>query len=389
MTSRLRSWFLQLSTFYVAAILALYIVNFQFRELVRGQWLLFTFGLGILLAAAAISKPMGLKLFKEYPDPDEQETINNIINLLIRRLKKQYRYEVTLRDTHPKSNGLLLTEFEILPGLSEDLRVGLFAEPATYKCWLRFSNSDATVTPDAVKDFRGIALKLFPVPGDKLQEDEEGTLDFLLIGHDAFFAANPKDFLNFFVNVTHYPGRLGRLIYFIPKRLRLLRNSLVGRKSYGHPFEIVWFGCAPYRFGHKVVKYKLHSEWPRSEPDREDPDYLRQRLKATLNEQGHIMDFLIQFQEDPNRDLIESTGVAWRKSQWHKVATLHIPQQNFNSTERLEFDENLTYNPWHCPPAHRPVGGINRARRDVMRAIQEFRLDQNGQQRSKPNDLAP
>lgn len=389
MTSRLRSWILQLSALYVIAIFVLYIVNFPFRELARDQWLWITLGLGILLAFAAIFKPVGLELYKEYPEPDEQETINNIINLLIRRLKKQYRREVTLRDTHPKSNGLLFAEFEILTGLSEDLRVGLFAEPARYKCWLRFSNSDATVTPDAAKDFRGIALKLFPVPGDKLQDDEEGTFDFLLIGHDAFFAANPKDFLNFFVNVTHYPGILGRLIYFIPKRLRLLRNSLVGRKSYGHPFEIVWFGCAPYRFGDKVVKYKLHSEWPRSDPDRGNPDYLRQRLKTTLDEHGHTMEFLIQFQEEPNRDLIESTGVAWRKPRWHKVATLHIPQQDFSSNERLEFDENLAYNPWHCPPAHRPVGGINRARRDVMRAIQEFRLNQNGQQRSEPNDLAP
>lgn len=389
MTSRLRSWILQLSALYVIALFTLYIVNFQFRELAQEQWLWFTLGLGILLAVAAVFKPVGLELYKEYPEPDEQETINNIINLLIRRLKKQYRRDVTLRDTHPKSNGLLFAEFEILPGLSKDLRVGLFAKPATYKCWLRFSNSDATVTPDAATDFRGIALKLFPVPGDKLQDDEEGTFDFLLIGHDAFFAANPKDFLNFFVNVTHYPGRLGRLIYFIPKRLRLLRNSLAGRKSYGHPFEIVWFSCAPYRFGDKVVKYKLHSRWPRSDPDRGNPDYLRQRLTTTLGERDHTMDFMIQFQEDPNRDLIESIGVAWRKPQWHKVATLHIPQQNFNSTERLEFDENLTYNPWHCPLAHRPVGGINRARRDVMRALQEFRLNQNGQQRSKPKDLAP
>ena len=78
-----------------------------------------------------------------------------------------------------------------------------------------------------------------------------------------------------------YGTTVGRILYFFPKRVRLLRNALVGRRSYGHPFEISWFSCAPYKYGDKVAKYKLLSIWPKSEPDRGDPNYLRKRLTET------------------------------------------------------------------------------------------------------------
>ena len=101
------------------------------------------------------------------------------------------------------------------------------------------------------------------------------------------------------------------------------------------------------------------------------------------------MEFMVQFQEDPNRDLIESTAIPWRKPQFRTVARLHIPVQDFNSADHQQFDESMTFNPWHCWPEHRPVGGINRARRDVMRAIQEFRLAQNEHRRTDVTRQVP
>jgi hypothetical protein len=396
-TDRLRQWALHLASVYVVVVCVLYLVNAPFREYVREHRLWFVDVLFALLVFAYYARPRGLELYKEYPEADEQQTIDNIIRLFIGRLQKQYAHQLTLRDTHPKSNGLLFCEFEILPYLPPEFDVGLFAEPKTYKCWLRFSNSEPEVTRDARRDFRGIALKLFDIKAtlgvdgslDTLQDDESDTFDFLFVAHDAFFSANPKDFLDFFTLLTYYGNKCGSLLYFIPKRLRLLRNSLLGRRSYGHPFEITWFSCAPFKLGDKVVKYKLHSKWEKTEPDRGQADYLRQRLTDTVKRQGHTMDFMVQLQEDPHRDLIESTGIPWRVPQFRTVARLHIPQQDFNSAEHLAFDESMTFNPWHCWPEHRPVGGMNRARRDVMRAIQEFRLAQNGRPRTNVNAVVP
>ena len=44
------------------------------------------------------------------------------------------------RDAHPKMHGVVRAEFIVEPGLPEELRVGIFREPKTYRAWIRFSN---------------------------------------------------------------------------------------------------------------------------------------------------------------------------------------------------------------------------------------------------------
>jgi hypothetical protein len=321
-----------------------------------------------------------LELYQEYPEPDERETIGAITDLLIDHLKVQYRDQPKLRDTHTKSNGLVKATFRVLPDLPQDLRVGLFKEPRSYDCWIRFSNSDSFLSKDKAKDFRGISLKLFEVEGEKLQPDEHGTFDFILLGNDAFFAKHPRDFLAFFRLLFRYKKPLGPLLYILT-RWRQAYNLLFGRRVFGNPLEINWFGAVPYRFGDRAVKYRIPRSKPPTPPDTNDPDYLRRRLTASLQEKDWILDFEIQFQLDPYRHPIESALVPWEDSPFYKIAEIHLDRQEFNSPAQLQFDENLTYNPWHCTAEHRPVGGINRARRDVYHALQEFRLAENREKR--------
>ena len=86
------------------------------------------------------------------------------------------------------------------PDLADNLSVGIFEGGRTYKAWIRFSNAADVVTPDTEEDFRGMAIKLFDVPGEKLPVpgDEESTQDLLFIAHDAFFAGSPRHFHDFF-----------------------------------------------------------------------------------------------------------------------------------------------------------------------------------------------
>lgn len=372
---------------FLLAFLFVWIATTSFRDAFREHWSWFVLALALLWVMPRWLRPRR-ELYREYPEPDEQRTIDAIIALLVRRLEKQYARNRVLRDTHPKSNGLIRAKFRVLDDLPPEHKVGLFAEAREYDCWLRFSNSADEVTADEDRDFRGLAIKLFEVPGDKLQDDESGTFDFLLLGFDRFFAGNPKEFLSFFSHVTHYPAALGQLLYFLP-RPRNLINTLLGRRTFGNPLEIEWHSVSPYRFGTRAVKYHVPSAIPPVRPIGTDPDYLRHRLEASLRQQSWTLDFEVQFQLDPYRHPIESTLRPWRSSPFHKVAEIHIPQQEFGSKERREFDENMTFNPWHCLPEHRPLGSINRARRDVMRAIQEFRLARNGKRRSDVVNASP
>lgn len=98
-----------------------------------------------------------------------------------------------------------------------------------------------------------------------------------------------------------------------------------------------------------------------------------------LNSDTATFDFMVQFQSDPYSMPIEDSGVAWDEavSPFIKVATLNIGRQDFDSAKQREFGDNLSFNPWHCLPEHRPLGGINRARRQVYVALSAFRHKRN------------
>ena len=97
----------------------------------------------------------------------------------------------------------------------------------------------------------------------------------------------------------------------------------------------------------------------------------------------------MQQRNDAKTQSIENTLVAWseKTSPWRKVATIDVYPQIFGSTDQQEFCERLTFNPWDGLQAHRPEGGINRARRDVMQAMQDARLKADGLTRFGPHEL--
>ena len=70
--------------------------------------------------------------------------------------------------------------------------------------------------------------------------------------------------------------------------------------------------------------------------------------------------------------------------QSHLVAGIRIPQQNFDSVAQRTFGENLSYTPWHSLPVHRPLGGVNRARKIVYNVISTFRHEKNGVAQVEP-----
>ena len=73
---------------------------------------------------------------------------------------------------------------------------------------------------------------------------------------------------------------------------------------------------------------------------------------------------------------VEDPTVEW-KSEPITVASITVFPQEFTSEARLKFAEDLSNTPWHGIEEHRPIGGINRARRDVYQATSRFRHDAN------------
>ena len=95
-------------------------------------------------------------------------------------------------------HGVAHARFEVVPGLPDDLRVGVFGEQGEYTAWVRFSSD----LPDGRPDFKstvGVGIKLFGVDGEKLlpPDQDASTHDFILQNFDVFFVDTAKDMCEF------------------------------------------------------------------------------------------------------------------------------------------------------------------------------------------------
>jgi hypothetical protein len=321
--------------------------------------------------------------------------------------EQRWRQTRFLRDTHPKANACLRANFTVAPDLSPNLRIGVFkGKPGgsrTYKAWVRFSNAANHVTDDHEADFRGMVVKLVGVEGERLPVpgDEQHTQDFFFIGHNTFFAGNVKHFHDFFAACRRAgyscgPSGLPVLWHFLrhPRGFYNVANVML-HNVFPSIADITWFSVAPFALAEpfgpsNAVKYgafPCSGRKIRWTTPGEGPNYLTERLAEDLaaGGPGMCLDFKVQIRSRESQPL-ENTLVAWDEddSPWHAVARIEFFPQEFQSPEQFAFCQNLTFNPWHSLKAHMPLGGLNRARRDVMTAMQDVRLRENGNQRFEP-----
>jgi catalase len=322
-----------------------------------------------------------LELGKEYPPAGEDSLIQEILNLSKGNMGNK---SPKLRDQHPKSHGYVEGSFEILENIADDYRVGIFAEPkATYKIWVRFSNGSNRGLPDYEGDIRGMAIKLMDVKGEMAILNSPSEQDFILINNPTFFL---KDIQGY----KHLPQVLaaisnGQITFdasgkpdVVPKNLLADFNAIsyalsvlnsIRAKQTPSPLEISYWSATPYKLGNHAMKFsvvpytKRESFDPKSVSGRND--YLREEMTKLLdvtNGQDACFDFMIQLQTDAKKMPIEDPTVNW-DSEPVKVATLRIPKQDFNTSERKLEDEKQSFSPWNSLELHRPLGGVNRARK--------------------------
>jgi Catalase len=326
-----------------------------------------------------------LELNTEYPEPHEQEVTAETIALLKNSIEQRYFTGLTYRDVHSKGHALVRAEFTVEPGLPEEFRVGLFKSPGVYPAWIRYSSSFQDPQADIIADIRGMAIKLMGVPGKKLLEvqAEATTQDFIFLSTDTFLTKNASDFCKFVksgaMNYSKSLSNLPRIFWFIITHPKAGIGLVTSSRKFANLLEMDWFSATPYLFGNRAVKYGLRPWLPKNSrlPDKPTNNFLRERLISDLARQEAGFDFMIQFQSDPHKEPIENALVPW-KTPFHKVASVRLPRQTIGSPEQMAFVENLSFNPWHCLPEHRPLGGANRVRKAVYFAISEFRHNRNG-----------
>lgn len=321
-----------------------------------------------------------LELYKEYPDRNEAEVTRKLIPLLIQLIEKSYLTGTTYRDTHAKGHLAVKGEFTIGANLPRELRVGLFKRPATYPCWIRFANTSPNPQADKKGDVRSMSIKLMDVEGEMLWQDEEDakTLDITMMGSPKFLAPNLAQFYD--MEVALYKGGLSMLWFFLTHP-RIAWTVATGFTKCANLLEVPYYSQGAYLFGDRAVQYYIKPHQPATSkiPKNASSNFLRERLVEHLTTDDASWDFMVQFQTDPEKMPIENPMVAWDEelSPYVKVATIKIPSQSCDSPAQVAFCENVSFNPWRTLPEHRPLGGINRARRAVYPMISQFRHHRN------------
>src|SRR5688572_16727137 len=135
----------------------------------------------------------GLKIAEEKPIPDEDEHLNSIIASFGQQMRKLWKPGGFERGGNTKTHGIVRGEFIVRGDLPAEFRRGIYAEPKTYRAWVRFSGLGPYVTPD-IDDvgFMSISVKLMGVPGVKLMDEEKFKLDMFGVSTPTFVTPDTK-----------------------------------------------------------------------------------------------------------------------------------------------------------------------------------------------------
>ena len=317
----------------------------------------------------------------ETREPDEAALIAEMSAILRRKMAADYARGGTLRDAHPKTVGLLRGRFSIEADLPAELRVGLFQTPASYDCWVRFSNSAGTPQSDAIADARGVAIKLMAPGGKGTAADRSLGQDFILLSTPVM----PLGTVALFRDAVHYALESSLLLFGAKMLLTGHPSVLLGlaalRIRPASLLDIRYWSTTPYRWGKdQAVKYSLipTSKHRSKRKARPGENYLGDAMQAHLSRHVASFDFCVQLRRGDMP--IEDAALRWdeRRSPFVKVATLLLPKQAFRTPKRRALAETLSFSPAHAKPAHAPLGGLNRARVKIYRALSKFRHQRDG-----------
>jgi hypothetical protein len=312
------------------------------------------------------------RLAEETIAPDEPALTAEFIAFLKDASARRHPSGVIPRFNQGRAAGCVNAEFVVPPDLPAELRVGIFAQPRTYQARVRFAN--AASQSDKEKDVRGMSIKVSGVDGENLTPGHSEH-DFILNSHPVMMVGGTREFLALLKAVD--AGGTKAALFFLTHP-RAAAVAMASRQHASSHLEIPYWSTTPYLFGAgRAVKYFARPVVTRTTPvpARPTAGYLTERLAAHLARDDARFDFLVQVQTDARKMPIEDASVEWRErdSPYRRVAQIRIPAQPLDGPGQAESCETMSFNPWHALPDHRPLGGFNRARRDIYRAMAAYR----------------
>jgi hypothetical protein len=311
--------------------------------------------------------------WKESPEADEDARFERYAQQFVALQQRNRANGRAGRALHHKGHGIYEAKLEIFGDLPEHARHGLFARPATYEALVRYSNGSGKLQADKVGDVRGIAVKVLGVAGDKVLGDA-ATQDLLAILSSATPFRTADEFVAVVWATRSPPLALFRLLGSLGLRaFPLVRKLVAGLKQPAASLATKrFFSAVPIQCGPYAVRFALT---PTTVEDGQRPDSYAEELAARLARGPIAYELALQFFVDEAHTPIEDASVDW-DSPYATVGKLVISQQDAASErgkKLAERGEVLAFDPWHALVAHRPLGGMMRARKHAYFASTQGR----------------
>lgn len=335
-------------------------------------------------------------------DPDEGEVIaklNDAFDTILERTSQDYGHAV--RAVHAKAHAILVGELEIEAGLPPELAQGLFASPGTHRAYIRISTNAGDILPDSISLPRGVSLKILGAQGERLAGSEGNAQDFVMVAAKTFQAKTADKFLGNLKTLAKTTDRLEGTKKVISATLRGVHNAFeavgldapaavdsLGGAPNLEPLGISYFSVTPFRYGDYVAKFGLVPISPamtaltdeRIDIDGRE-DAIREDMRAEMRTIDAVWELRVQLCRDLERQPIEDATVEWDETEAPFVCVGIVraqAQDSWDPARVEEVDEAMRFSVWTGLEAHRPLGNINRARRDTYRHSADFRAEFNG-----------
>lgn len=335
----------------------------------------------------------------EQTAPDEIATIAELVDVFLGMAHTVAEYEGhAFRAVHAKGHALLRGQLTVLDGLPPMYAQGLFAQPGSYSALMRLSSPPAEQLSDQVSTPRAVALKLMRVPGERVPESRDhDTQDFLMVNAPTFTRPGPKEFLKdaqLLASTTEKAPEAKEMLSSVLQAAEHVLEAMGGEsqtlKTMGgepatHPLGDTFYAQTPFLYGPYIAKFALAPVSPSltaltgQKLSSDDEDAQRHAVSAFFHDGGGApaqWELRVQLCTDLDRMPIEDASVEWPESlsPYVPVASLVMPAQQswLQGRSQVEEDE-LAFDPWHSIAAHRPLGGLNRARKVVLAASRQFR----------------
>ena len=359
------------------------------------------------LPAAYVRFADGVEEIQPNEDQLGDETVASMARMA-RMMFEKNRHAI--RDAHAKSHGILRGELHVYPNLPAHLAQGMFAEAKTYPVIIRLSTSPGAIQPDSQPAVKGFGLKIIGVAGKKFlaEEADAMTQDFLMVNDTIIPTGDVKSYHDMQLRLeklAHGPEFVQNLVneagVLVDKVLEAVGTKkelpmVVQAHPNTHMLGETYTTLGAIRYDEYVAKISVAplsdnvKALAGQEVDVSEPGAYRDLVVDFFRTQGAEYELRAQLCTDLKTMPVEDASIDWPQGQspYQALGKIVLPAQDaFSPARRVYADDVLSFNPFHCLPAHLPLGSINRVRIKAYASSTTYRHATNAVTKVEPTDI--